>query len=325
MDDIDPYSGRRTSSDARPLLATFREQGARSFHLLSVHDARAYYEQSCAANGLRGDDVARVEDHRVNERFTVRVYTPATSRASGPAILFLHGGGWVIGSLDTHDSLCRRLATGAGVPVVAVDYRLAPEHPYPAAIEDARDALRWLLNPSAAHGLHVESVVLAGDSAGAQLATSLVNAAVTSGSEAPLAAQVLLYPVTDLTMSRASYRRIEHGFPLVAETMRWFADHYLPRGVDRHAADLSPLLHDIPVGIPPTFIVTVDHDPLADEGIDYAAALARSGTDVHHLHLAGYAHGLFTSAGVIARGEQVMDDIATFLRSILHSRSEQAL
>ncbi|WP_431812666.1 alpha/beta hydrolase [Kocuria sp. cx-455] len=317
MTALDEFSGRPVAADAVEVLEEFRAAGARSFHNFDVAQVRERYEQGCAANGLSGDSLHAVTDHRVGQ-FGVRVYEPRPTRGPTRVTLFFHGGGWVMGSLDTHDGLCRRLASLTGHPVVAVDYRLAPEHRYPAALEDCREALYWLLSEDAAHGLTVASVVLAGDSAGGQLAAVLANENARCAAPLPLIGQVLLYPITDLSFATPSYQRVTEGFPLVADTMRWFADLYLPEGTDRRAPELSPAFAALRPGSPPAYVVTVDNDPLADEGARYAAALAQAGTAVCFRHLSGYAHGLFTSAGRIARAGQEVEHIAAFIGECAH-------
>ncbi|GGJ22586.1 alpha/beta hydrolase [Paenarthrobacter histidinolovorans] len=274
---------------------------------------RELYESSCAANGLSGDPLPSVIDYNVAV-FNVRVYDPRNTGGPTPAVLFFHGGGWVMGSLSTHDGLCRRLASRASLPVIAVDYRLAPEYPYPAAIDDSRSAMRWLFEAGNEHGLDVTEAVLVGDSAGGQLAAVLANENAATTEPLPIVGQVLMYPMVDLTMSSPSYQRVTDGFPLVADTIAWFADHYLPENVDRSAPDISPVMAQLPAGLPPTYVITVDNDPLVDEGANYAAALARAGTEVLYQHLPGYAHGLFTSSGRIPRGEQTVDQVAAFIR-----------
>lgn len=313
MTRIDPFSGRPVAADAAAVLEKFRASGGRSFHTYPVEEVRELYERGCASNGLSRDSLSSVSDFTVGD-FEVRVYDPQVLRGPTPVILFFHGGGWVIGSLATHDGLCRRLATLTGQPVVAVDYRLAPEHPYPAAIEDSRAALNWLFTAGPIHNLEVTEAVLVGDSAGGQLAAVLAieNAAKTD--PLPVAAQVLIYPMVDLTMSSPSYARVTEGFPLVADTIAWFADLYLPQGTDRTAPDISPAFASLSAELPPAFVITVDNDPLVDEGAGYAAALAQAGTEVRYQHLPGYAHGLLTSAGRIHRGEQIVDEIAAFIR-----------
>lgn len=313
MTRVDPFSGRPVAADAAAVLDTFRASGGRSFHTYPVNEVRELYERSCAANGLSGDPLAAVSDFNVDD-FGVRLYAPAILRGPTSVVLFLHGGGWVMGSLSTHDGLCRRLATLTGLPVVAVDYRLAPEHPYPAAIEDSRAALRWLFSAREVHGLEVTNAVLVGDSAGGQLATVLAIENTENPDPLPVSAQVLIYPMVDLTMSNPSYGRVTKGFPLVADTIAWFADHYLPEGADRTAPDISPAFAKIAQTLPPAFVITVDNDPLVDEGASYAAALAQAGTEVRYHHLTGYAHGLLTSAGRIPRGEQIVEEIAAFIR-----------
>lgn len=313
MISTDRFSGRPVAADAQEVLQEFRASGGRPFHSYPVKQVRELYESSCAANGLSGDQLASVTDFDVDE-FTVRVYDPRPVSDPTTAVLFFHGGGWVMGSLSTHDGLCRRLASLTDLPVIAVDYRLAPEHPYPAAINDSRTAMHWLFSSANEHGLDVTQLVLVGDSAGGQLATVLANENATSDEPLPVVGQVLLYPMVDLTMSSPSYKRVTDGFPLVADTIAWFGDHYLPEGVDRSVPDISPALSELPAGLPPTYVITVDNDPLVDEGANYAAALAKAGTAVHYQHLPGYAHGLFTSAGRITRGEQTIDQVAAFIR-----------
>lgn len=314
----DEFSGRPVAVDAWPPLQRFRQSGARSFHEFPVTEVREMYVASTAAAGLHEDDPPEHADFEV-ESFRVRVYDPRPKENRGnptTAVQFMHGGGWLMGDLETHHSTGRRLAVLTGIPVIAVDYRLAPEHRYPAAVDDCRAAARWLVEREDVHGLSVSSLVFLGDSAGGQLAAILTNETVAENG-IPVAAQVLLYPITDLTddnMERgSSYRRISAGFPMVADTMRWFADTYVDRGDIRRSPDLSPLLADLPGGLPPSFVITVDNDPLADEGGSYAAALAAAGAPVRYEHLVGYAHGLFTSAGLIPAGEHYLGEVAAFI------------
>lgn len=314
MTKTDQFSGRPIAPDAAEVLQKFRASGGRPFHSYPVKQVRELYESGCAANGLSGDPLSSVTDYNVEE-FRVRVYDPRNIGGPTPAVLFFHGGGWVMGSLSTHDGLCRRLASLTNLPVIAVDYRLAPEHPYPAAMDDSRSAIRWLFDAGNEHGLDLTEAVLVGDSAGGQLAAVLANENATATDPLPVVGQVLMYPMVDLTMSSPSYNRVTDGFPLVADTIAWFAGHYLPEGVDRSAPDISPGMAQLPAGLPPTYVITVDNDPLVDEGANYAAALARAGTEVLYQHLPGYAHGLFTSAGRIPRGEQTMHQVAAFIRN----------
>lgn len=323
----DEYSGRPVTADAWKSLSGFREAGAVAFHNYSYEDVRELYVKSCTANGLEESEPPRHVDFDVKD-YRVRLYDPRPESESSdetPAVLFIHGGGWVMGNLETHHSAARRVARETGFPVVAVDYRLAPEALYPAAVDDCRDALRWLADNSAEHGLNVTNISLIGDSAGGQLVAVLANEFSGDDSLPPLSSQILIYPVVDLTEERldngSSYKRVQEGFPLVAETMRWFIDSYLPEGQDRTVADLSPLFAELPDNLPPALVLTMDNDPLADEGGEYAAKLAQAGVDVTYKHLRGYHHGLFTSAGVMKRGEFELSNISKFI--VEHARSNE--
>ncbi|HAT1548244.1 esterase [Corynebacterium sp. HMSC06C06] len=320
----DEFTGRPITEDAWKSVGPFRAGGGVSFHHIEIPTVRESYVTSTAKNGLTEATEPFTQDFEVGE-FRVRLTDPrpASERdAPTPAILFIHGGGWLMGNLDTHHSAVRRLAVESGLPAVAVDYRLAPEHLYPAAIDDCRAALRWLSDAAAPHGLHVTNVAIAGDSAGGQLTAILANEFSGDDSVAPISSQVLIYPITDIsdqrTESGASYQRVTEGFPMVAETMRWFIRTYLPEGQDKTVADLSPLLHELPENLPPAYVITVDNDPLADEGGEYALKLAKAGCDVRYEHLRGYHHGLFTSAGVMQCGEEGLSDIAKFIA--VHAR-----
>jgi acetyl esterase len=310
---------RPIAADVVPLIAAFRASGEISLQDVDVDTARRHYEASCASNGLPRSDLTEVRDLTIADRVPGRLYRDRLAKY-GPAILFIHGGGWVVGSLDTHDGLCRALARSTGATVIAIDYRLAPESPYPAALDDCRDSFEWVRARAADLHIDPRRIVLVGDSAGGQMAAVLANEMARDGRHHPPVAQILLYPVTDLAMSTDSYHRVTTGFPLTAKTMRWFVDHYAPAGVDRLQAGLSPLRHKIPENAVPAFIVTVDHDPLADEGIAYASKLAAAGTGVEHLHLAGYAHGLFTSAGKISTASAVLDRVAAFICTVTRRR-----
>lgn len=307
----------QVAADQRQLIAAFREGGEQSFQTAaSVGVARENYEQSCAANGLPADAVARVEDVEIDE-FRVRVYDPREDAAvlSG-VVVFAHGGGWVIGSLDTHDTVCRRIATLTGMPVVAVDYRLGPEHRFPAGHLDCRRAVEWVRDEAPSRGWDAQRLVTCGDSAGGGMAAVLAADASMLVPGTTVVAQVLLYPMLDVANESPGYARIQRGFPLTADSLRWFVENYVADRADTADSRLSPLVHlreDAPAQ-PPAFILGLGLDPLGDEAVEYAARLTHTGTHVELLYLPHHAHGLFTSAGKIATGAQVLELAAGFMR-----------
>jgi acetyl esterase len=246
------------------------------------------------------DRVIRVD----RRRLVVRTYRPARRRAgvSHPTIVFLHGGGFVIGDLDTHDNLCRRLCREVDAVVVSVDYRVAPEHPFPAAVEDALAATRWVSDHVARLGGDRDRVAIAGDSAGGNLAAVVTQAWVAAEDERPpLAGQLLLYPVVDLEDDDGERypSRLQHaeGYLLAGDDLRWFADHYLGDAVDRRDPRMSPLHGDL-AGLPPAVVVSAEFDPLRDEAEAYAAALRDAGVPVVHRRFDGLIHGFFDLAAL---------------------------
>lgn len=308
----------QVAADAVDLVRAFRANGEVSFQDVPLADARANYLKACAANGVAEQTVAEVrtlEFAVAQGTAALRVYRPAGigAEALTPWVLFIHGGGWVIGNLDSHDSLCRSLANQSRASVVAVDYRLAPEHRFPVPLDDSLAALRYVRDNASALGLDVDTAVVAGDSAGGNMATVLANHPAYQVPGVAFKAQVLFYPVTDLTASHPSYQQITQGFALTAKSMYWFREQYLPQGQDLLDARLSPLLHAEGRVQPDLFILTVGLDPLADEGIAYASAAARAGTAVVHHHLPRHAHGLLTSAGKIASGRRLLTQAAQFI------------
>lgn len=303
------------AEDARPLVKAFRDAGEVSFQDVPLAQSRANYRAGCAANGIDPAPVAVIRDHGVTVgggEILIREYRPTAGAEVLPAALFVHGGGWVIGDLETHDRICRHLSAHGGRAIFAVDYRLAPEHPFPVPLEDCGTALAWLV--AAADDLRVDRASIAGvgDSAGGNLVAVLANDPGLRPQGFDFDRLVLLYPVTDLRRGTPSYGRVTAGFPLTAAAMAWFIDHYLPQGVDPSDPRLSPLLAPA-LSLRPLFIVSCGLDPLSDEIVAYAGAAAQAGAPVEHHHLPGHAHGLFTSAGKIATGEWMMGRVAEFL------------
>jgi len=240
--------------------------------------------------------VGAVADRRIPGpagEIPLRVYTP---EGPGPFPVYVnfHGGGWVIGDLETADVVCRDVCNTAGVVVVSVDYRLAPEHPYPAAVEDAFAATRWAADHVAEIGGNGRLAV-GGESAGGNLAAVVTQRARDEGGP-DIHFQLLAYPVTDCDFERASYRENGQGYLLEVDTMRWFWDHYCPSIEQRRQPQASPLRADDLSNLPPALVVTAEFDPLRDEGEAYAAALAAAGVRVEAVRHEGLVHDFFATA-----------------------------
>ncbi|MDZ7801996.1 MAG: alpha/beta hydrolase [Trueperaceae bacterium] len=243
----------------------------------------------------------------------VRIYTPAVP-GPHPCVVWLHGGGFVLGDLDTHDEAARRACRSAEATVVSVDYRRAPEAPFPAAVEDSVAATRAVLDRADAWGIDADRVVVAGNSAGGNLAA--VVARRLRDEEGPaLAGQALIYPVTDLREATYPSRRENgEGYGLTQEAMDWFARQYVRSAEEAAHPDASPLLAHSLADLPPAFVLTAEYDPLRDEGDAYARRLAEEGVDVRHLQLHGTVHGVLTAEPPFRSTHAAWDALAQWLR-----------
>ena len=241
-----------------------------------------------------------------------RLYDPRNGHGA-PVVVFLHGGGWVMGDLDTHDGVCRRLADRSGCAVLSVGYRLAPEHPYPAAIEDVETAVAWLRRHASDHGVDASRLAIAGDSAGGHLATVVARRARDAGD--PYALQVLVSPVVDPSMATPSYQEFT-GYGLEPDAMRFFWDAYAPDSVDRSHPDVSPMAADL-AGLPPALVITAEYDPLRDEGEAYAAALADAGVPTVLVRYQGVNHGFYRKLALFDAAKLAVDQTAAAVREAL--------
>ncbi|MDQ3423607.1 MAG: alpha/beta hydrolase [Actinomycetota bacterium] len=239
----------------------------------------------------------------------VRRYDPGVV-APSPAVVFAHGGGWVLGDLETHDGLCRSLADDAGAVVLAVDYRRAPEQPFPAAVEDVSAAVVWAFEQAQVLGVDASSISVAGDSAGGNLTAVAVAEAVARG--LPVASQVLIYPVTDTRTDTDSYLANGQGLLLSREDMVWFFGHYLQSAAHRDDPRAAPLRGSLPTGVP-TYVTTCAHDPLRDEGVAYVAALRAAGGHVVHDDWPGMIHGFVTMRTITPAADALRRRVVTFL------------
>jgi acetyl esterase len=248
----------------------------------------------------------------------VRVYVPTAEPGPRPGLVYFHGGGWVIGDLESHDATVRALAAGSGVTVVAVDYRLAPENPFPAAVDDCLAAVCWVAEPSTAADLAIDPARLAvgGDSAGGNLAAVAAQQLRDSGPA--LRFQLLVYPATDMHFSHPSIDENADGYFLTKADMAWFRMHYL--GTD-HWNDprASPLLagDDAVLGVAPALVITAEYDPLRDEGEAYAAKLQGAGVEAKASRYDSVIHGFFSMGDLVPEGKAAIDEAAEALRAAL--------
>jgi acetyl esterase len=302
---------------AKAVIELVIKSGRPAFHQLSPKDARQMFRETRPASTPPAPEIGAVKDLTAGG-VPVRLYRPKDAPASAalPALIYFHGGGWVIGDLETHDVLCRQLTAGAGIAVVSVDYRLAPEHKFPAAADDAWAATRWVAAHATDLGVDAGRLAVGGDSAGGNLAAVVALLARDQGGPA-IALQVLLYPVTDVAAEAQSYADFADGFMLTRDSMRWFIAHYLN---DRSQATdwrVSPLRAPSLAGLPPALVVTAGFDPLRDEGDAYARRLREAGVRVDHVCYGGMLHGFAPMGRLIEAGNRAVAHVAATLRDTL--------
>lgn len=276
------------------LLEQMASAGGKPLHECTPEEARAFGEAFAAMAGP-APTMARAEDHRVaveGGEIPVRVLVPP--QGARGVIVYLHGGGWVIGTIDEYDTLARKLAERTSCAVVLVDYRLAPEHRYPVAVDDSYAALVWASERiEEIAGRPNVPLIVAGDSAGGNLSAVMAQRARDrSGPHIDL--QVLIYPVTDADFSRPSYVDPQNQLILTRDAMVWFWDHYLPDAARRNEPDASPIQAASLAGLPPAVVLTAEHDVLKDEGEAYAHKLAEAGVPVDFRRHEGQTHGFFS-------------------------------
>ena len=295
------------------LLANIERAGQPPYHSMPAAQARAAYERAAEVLEPPRAPLARVEDVRIpvggGTSLPARLYASSTQRL--PAMLFLHGGGFTIGSLETHDSLCRQLALRSGALIIALDYRLAPEHRFPCAVNDAWDAMHWLAEYGEVLGLYPHKLAVGGDSAGGTLAAVCAIRARDLG--IPLCLQVLITPGTAAHADSDSHRRLANGFLLEAEGIAWFFDQYIDLA-QRTDWRFAPLLADALEGVAPACVVLAESDPLVDEGLAYADRLRMAGVNVELQLARGVTHDFIKMGRVLPQAGVAQDAIAGALR-----------
>lgn len=264
------------------------------------------------------DSVANLVFAGPADSVKVRIYRPRGVSAPAPVLVYFHGGGWVVGNLDSHDHLCRYLAAQSGVVVVAVDYRLAPEHKFPAAYEDCVAATRWVAASANELGIDAKRIAVGGDSAGGSLAAATALAVRDEGWPM-LRLQLLFYPSTDFTADTASMRDNATGYLLTRAAMEQFIDWYLPSRIARTDPRTSPQLAIDHSGVAPAFIASAEFDPLRDEAHIYADTLEHAGVAVERHCYAGMVHGFMRMGGRVDKALSALDDAAAALRRALGS------
>ena len=282
----------------------------------SAPELRARMHELVVSAGGDKEPVHAVEDRTIPGpagEIPVRVYRP--SAATGlPVLVYLHGGGWVICDLETHDPTCRAISNGAGCVVVSVDYRLAPEHKFPAAADDAYAATAWVAQHAQELGADASRVAIGGDSAGGNL-TAAVALMARERAGPPLSFQVLIYPVLDLASESASRKENGEGYFLTAAGMTWYEEQYLRDDADRKNVLASPLLADDLAGLPPALVVTAEYDPLRDEGEAYGRRLNEAGVPATVSRYDGMFHGFLAFAGALDDATRAQAEVFAALRT----------
>jgi acetyl esterase len=307
--------------DAAAVFKAFQEAGRPAYETVSAAEARELYLKGRFVTNPEPPELQSVQPLAIPSpagSIPARLYTPKTLRKTGglaPCLVFFHGGGWVIGDLDSHDVVCRKLADEAQLIVISVDYRLAPEHKFPAAVDDAMAATKWIAGNAKQFGIDASRLMVGGDSAGGNLA-AVVAIAARDGDGPSIAGQVLIYPATDSAMTHPSHREPETSILLTHSVIKWFRDHYLGGAADAADWRASPARATTLSGLPPAYVLTAGADPLRDEGDEYAARLKEAGVPVTYKHFPGQFHGFFTMGKLLQQANVAAGEIAVWLKAL---------
>ena len=308
--------GRTLDGRTQWFLQLLARSGQQPLHALGVAEAREDFDAFMLLLGGRPAPVGEIVDRTMPGPagpMRIRIYRPAgTVVRLLPTILYFHGGGWTIGSLEGYDLACRYFCARSGCAIVSVDYRLAPEHKFPAAIDDGIAAYRWLAGEATGLGLDAGRLVLAGDSAGGTIAAAAAQEL--RGEPRPPCLQWLIYPATDLAGDTASHRSCGDGFLLTHRDMEWFRGHYLNTPAEIDDPRASPLRRPDLAGVAPALVFTAGFDPLRDEGQAYAERLGAAGVKTIHREFETLIHGFVGMRGALQAAARAMDDMVAGLR-----------
>ena len=306
---------------AQALMQLMIDKGVPPVNTLTPVEARASYRSRRTFTQPDAPEVFKVEDKVVSANgvnVSVRVYHPhaAQSHQALPGLVYLHGGGWTLGDLDTHDVLCRSLCLQAGIVVVSVDYRMGPEHKFPAAYDDTVAAFNWTVQHANALGIDASRIAIGGDSAGGNLSAAACLGL--RGQSVQPAFQLLIYPATIMWQDTPSYHANGKGYMLTKESIAYYTENYLRNREDAKDWRASPQLADSHAGLPPAFVMTAGFDPLRDEGLMYADALTKAGVSSQYICFERQIHGFITMGRVMQEANTAVSLCASALKANLH-------
>jgi acetyl esterase len=306
--------------DAAAVYKAFLDAGRPAYETISPAEAREFYLQARFVSNPEPPELTSIEPLIIPSpagSIPARVYTPVKLRKAdglAPCLVFFHGGGWVIGNLDSHDVACRNLADEGQLIVISIDYRLAPEHKFPAAVNDAVAATTWIADNAKQLGIDASRLTVGGDSAGGNLAAVVAMSARDNGPA--IAGQVLIYPAVDFAMKHPSHSEPETSVLLTHSAIKWFTGLYLNSATDGNDWRASPARATTLAGLPPAYVLTAGADPLRDEGVEYAERLKQAGVAVAYRHFPGQFHGFFTMGRLLPQANIAASEIGAWLRAL---------
>ena len=307
--------------DAAAVFKAYQEAGRPPYETVSPAEARELYLKGRVVSNPEPPELKSVQPLAIPSPtgpIPARIYTPMRLRKTNglaPCLVFFHGGGWVIGDLDSHDVVCRKLADEGELIVISVNYRLAPEHKFPAAVEDAITATTWIAGNSKQLDIDASRLMVGGDSAGGNLA-AVVAISARDGNGPTIAGQVLIYPATDFALAHPSHSEPETSILLTHSVIRWFRDHYLNGAADAGDWRASPARAKTLIGLPPAYVLTAGADPLRDEGDEYARRLKEAGVPVTYRTFPGQFHGFFTMGKLLQQANVAASEIGAWLKAL---------